>query len=32
VQVQEIVDLGGIEPDRVVTPGIFVHRVVEVRA
>jgi len=29
-QVQEIVDLGGLDPETVVTPGIFVHRVVRV--
>jgi 3-oxoadipate CoA-transferase alpha subunit len=27
VQAQHLVPLGGIEPDRIVTPGIFVHRV-----
>ena len=31
VQVGEIVPLGGIDPECVVTPGIFVNRVVEVR-
>ncbi len=30
VQAREIVELGDIEPERVVTPGIFVDRVVEV--
>ena len=30
VQVHEIVELGGIDPEHVVTPGIFVDRVVEV--
>jgi len=30
VQVREIVDLGAIDPEVVVTPGIFVQRVVEV--
>ncbi len=30
VQVSEIVGLGGLDPEAVVTPGIFVHRVVEV--
>jgi 3-oxoadipate CoA-transferase alpha subunit len=30
VQVREIVDLGTIDPDQVMTPGIFVDRVVEV--
>jgi 3-oxoadipate CoA-transferase alpha subunit len=29
-QVREIVDLGDLDPEAVVTPGIFVHRVVEV--
>jgi len=28
VQVKEIVDLGGIDPDGVHTPGIFVDRIV----
>jgi 3-oxoadipate CoA-transferase alpha subunit len=31
-QVHEIVDLGGLDPEAVVTPGIFVRRVVEVPA
>lgn len=31
VQVREIVELGGIDPEHVVTPSIFVDRVVEVR-
>jgi 3-oxoadipate CoA-transferase alpha subunit len=31
VQVREVVPLGAIDPEHVVTPGIFVHRVVEVR-
>ena len=31
VQADEILPLGGIDPECVVTPGIFVHRVVEVR-
>jgi 3-oxoadipate CoA-transferase, alpha subunit len=30
VQVREIVELGNIDPDQVMTPGIFVDRVVEV--
>ncbi len=30
VQVREIVELGSIDPDQVMTPGIFVDRVVEV--
>jgi 3-oxoadipate CoA-transferase alpha subunit len=30
-QVREIVDLGDLDPEAVVTPGIFVHRVVEVQ-
>ncbi|TCP04169.1 3-oxoacid CoA-transferase subunit A [Caldimonas thermodepolymerans] len=30
VEVPEIVELGGIDPEAVVTPGIFVHRVVQV--
>jgi 3-oxoadipate CoA-transferase alpha subunit len=30
VQARKVVDLGGIEPELVVTPGIFVNRVVEV--
>ncbi len=29
-QAKRIVDLGGLDPEHVVTPGIFVHRVVEV--
>jgi 3-oxoadipate CoA-transferase alpha subunit len=28
-QVQRIVELGDIHPEHVITPGIFVHRVVE---
>ena len=32
VQVREIVELGGIDPEAVVTPGIFVKRVVKVAA
>jgi len=32
VQVREIVELGGIDPEVVVTPGIFVKRVVKVAA
>jgi 3-oxoadipate CoA-transferase alpha subunit len=32
VQVREIVPLGGLDPEAVVTPGIFVHRVVAVPA
>jgi 3-oxoadipate CoA-transferase, alpha subunit len=30
VQARKIVDLGGIDPEQVVTPGIFVDRIVEV--
>jgi 3-oxoadipate CoA-transferase, alpha subunit len=30
VQARQLVDLGGIDPERVVTPGVFVDRVVEV--
>jgi 3-oxoadipate CoA-transferase, alpha subunit len=30
VQAHEVVPLGGIEPEQVITPGIFVNRVVEV--
>ncbi len=30
VQAKQIVELGGIDPECVVTPGIFVHRVVEI--
>jgi 3-oxoadipate CoA-transferase alpha subunit len=30
-QVQEIVPLGALPPDHVMTPGIFVQRVVECR-
>jgi 3-oxoadipate CoA-transferase, alpha subunit len=29
-QVRQVVELGAIDPERVVTPGIFVDRVVEV--
>ena len=32
VQVREIVKLGELDPEAVVTPGIFVHRVVEIPA
>ena len=32
VQVRESVELGGIDPEAVVTPGIFVKRVVKVAA
>ena len=32
VQVRETVDLGGLDPEAIVTPGIFVHRVVKVPA
>jgi 3-oxoadipate CoA-transferase alpha subunit len=28
-QVREIVELGGLDPEAIVTPGIFVQRVVE---
>ena len=31
-QVREIVNLGDLDPEAVVTPGIFVHRVVELPA
>jgi 3-oxoadipate CoA-transferase alpha subunit len=31
-QVSEIVDLGGIDPEQVITPSIFVDKVVEVEA
>lgn len=30
VQAKQVVELGSIDPEKVVTPGIFVHRVVEV--
>jgi len=30
VQVRRIVELGALDPERIVTPGIFVHRLVEV--
>lgn len=30
VQVREVVELGGIDPECVVTPGVFVDRVVQV--
>ncbi|WP_186099857.1 3-oxoacid CoA-transferase subunit A [Burkholderia gladioli] len=30
VQVSQVVDLGGLDPEHIVTPGIFVQRVVEV--
>ena len=30
VQVREVVELGGLDPEHVVTPGVFVDRVVEV--
>ncbi len=30
VQAKEVVPPGGIDPEVVVTPGIFVHRIVEV--
>jgi 3-oxoadipate CoA-transferase alpha subunit len=32
VQVREIVELGQLDPEQVVTPGIFVKRVVRVAA
>ncbi len=32
VQVREIVNLGDLDPEAVVTPGIYVHRVVAVPA
>jgi 3-oxoadipate CoA-transferase alpha subunit len=28
-QVREVVELGGLDPEAIVTPGIFVQRVVE---
>ena len=31
-QVREVVNLGELDPENIVTPGIFVHRVVEVPA
>jgi 3-oxoadipate CoA-transferase, alpha subunit len=31
-QVRETVDLGGLDPEAIVTPGIFVHRIVKVPA
>ena len=31
VQAQHVVELGTLEPDRVVTPGVYVNRVVEVK-
>jgi 3-oxoadipate CoA-transferase alpha subunit len=31
-QVREVVNLGDLDPESVVTPGIFVHRIVELRA
>jgi len=30
VQVSEVVPLGGLDPEHIVTPGIFVQRIVEV--
>lgn len=30
-QVQEVVELGAIDPERVITPGLYVDRVVEIR-
>jgi 3-oxoadipate CoA-transferase alpha subunit len=30
VQVRETVELGELDPEHVVTPGIFVHRIVRV--
>jgi 3-oxoacid CoA-transferase A subunit len=30
VQVEEIVELGELDPESIVTPGIFVHRIVKV--
>jgi len=30
VEVSEVVDLGELDPESIVTPGIFVHRVVAV--
>jgi 3-oxoadipate CoA-transferase alpha subunit len=32
VQVRETVDLGGLDPEAIVTPGVFVHRIVRVPA
>ena len=29
-QVSEVVELGGLDPEAVVTPGLFVHRLVQV--
>ena len=31
VQAQHMVELGALDPDRVVTPGVYVDRVVEVK-
>lgn len=31
VQVEQVVELGGIDPEHVVTPGIFVNRVIQIR-
>jgi 3-oxoadipate CoA-transferase alpha subunit len=30
VQTQHVVDLGELDPEKIVTPGIFVHRVLHV--
>jgi len=30
VQVRHFVDLGGIDPEHVITPGVFVDRIVEI--
>jgi 3-oxoadipate CoA-transferase alpha subunit len=32
VQVRETVDLGGLDPEAIVTPGVFVHRIVRLPA
>jgi 3-oxoadipate CoA-transferase alpha subunit len=32
VQVREVVELGALDPEHIVTPGIFVQRVVRVAA
>jgi acyl CoA:acetate/3-ketoacid CoA transferase alpha subunit len=31
VEVEEIVPVGALEPEHVVTPGIFVHRIVQAK-
>jgi len=30
VQTQHVVELGGLDPDHIITPGIFINRVVHV--